>query len=86
MDADNTPRTGDIAGEFRVYAERMQQLAEIFMDPARVERLYFGPAPHQEAEEGAIILDSADYLPFLAVESLKAKLENLRRTRRGGGL
>lgn len=75
--------------ELRRMGQRLQQLGEILQDPTQVERLYFAPAPHMEnpAVSGEpIVLDSADYLPILAVENLQLMLERLRRARRGGGL
>ncbi|HLJ66055.1 MAG TPA: hypothetical protein VKX16_01685 [Chloroflexota bacterium] len=62
------------------YGRRMEELGRLFQDPASLSRIYFAPDPHMEARrlEDPIVLDSADYLPFLAVESLRSELDRLR--------
>jgi hypothetical protein len=63
------------------YGKRMEELGKLLQDPANVPRLYFAPDPHMEEAEAhgnPIVLDSADYLPFLAVESLRARIDRIR--------
>jgi hypothetical protein len=68
--------------ELRTYGQRMEELGRLFQDPASVTRIYFAPEEHMEQAEASgqpIILDSADYLGFLAVEVLQHKLDRLRQ-------
>jgi len=79
-------RTDDILAELREYGERMQRLGVMLQDPASVRRLYFAPEAHMETalEEGEpIILDSADYMGFLAVDTLRRKIDRVREARAG---
>ena len=67
--------------ELREYADRMTQLAGLLRDPDKAPRIVFAPDPHMEVaiDRGdAIVLDSADYLGFLAVDALRSKLTRLR--------
>jgi len=87
-DEDTTARTrtDDILAELREYGERMQRLGAMLQDPASVMRLYFAPEAHMETalEEGEpIILDSADYMGFLAVDTLRRKIDRVREASAG---
>jgi CheY-like chemotaxis protein len=89
----NQQKAGGTAGEgaleaalaeMRSYGQRMEELGKLFQDPDSVGRIYFAPEPHME-EGDPIVLDSADYLDFLAVETLRPKLERIRALRSQGG-
>jgi hypothetical protein len=63
------------------YGRRMEELGKLLQDPANVPRIYFAPDPHMEEAEAhgnPVVLDSADYLPFLAVESLRSRINMIR--------
>lgn len=79
---DPSAGTGDeqVLSELREYGRRMEELGRILQDPARVSRLYLAPDPHMEEGQvdDPIILDSADLLGFLAVDSLRAKIQRAR--------
>lgn len=80
MNDSSTAGAGDVA-DLAEYGRRMEELGRMFQDPAQVARIYFAPDPHMEQAEThgePIILDAADYLPFLAVESLRPRLQRIR--------
>jgi CheY-like chemotaxis protein len=68
--------------ELQTYGRRLEELGRLLQDPTMVRRLYLAPEPHMEAAGVAgepIILDSADYMPYVAVDVLKARLDRLHR-------
>jgi CheY-like chemotaxis protein len=72
--------------EMREYATRMEELARLLRDPESVGRIYFAPDPHMETAEAhgdPIVLNAADFLGFLAVDSFRAKLQRIRKLRSG---
>lgn len=63
------------------YGRRMEELAGLLQDPDSAARIYLAPDPHMEEAEAhgdPIILDSADYGAFLAVDSLRVMLRRAR--------
>lgn len=72
-----------VSAELAEYGRRMEELGRLLQDPGSARRVYLAPDPHMEeaqARGDPIILNSADYLGFLAVDSLRSKLHRLRET------
>ncbi len=78
---DASSEFGTLQAELWRYGKRMQELGVLLQDPSEVARVYFAPSPRMEEVEGTgepIVLDSADYLDFLALDVLRPKLDRLR--------
>lgn len=85
-----TAEPGDIDAdltELRTYGQRMEKLGRLLQDSESARRIYFAPDPHMEEAEAhgePIVLNAADYLGFLAVETLRPKLDRIRERPEGG--
>lgn len=71
----------DDLSDLAQYGRKMQELGALLQDPSSARRIYFAPDIHMETARGGgepIVLDTADYADFLAVEVLRAKLDRVR--------